>query len=175
IANEYDKMMQIMGVSGVNAYTSNDETVYINDIPSNQIYKWVQVEAERFRNPVFRLFHTELEAVYEEKNRSLDSDNSKAFEKLFEGLFFGHPYGMQTTIGTVEHLKNPSIKAIERYFHTYYVPANMALVLSGDFDPDTLINVIDREFSRWTSLPRPKEQNFPFLQRKPTQTYEVYG
>jgi len=95
IANEYDKMMQVMGVNGTNAYTSNDETVYINNIPTNQIYKWIEIEAERFRDPVFRLFHTELEAVYEEKNRSLDSDDSKAFEKLYYDLFFGHPYGMQ--------------------------------------------------------------------------------
>ena len=175
IANEYDKMMQIMGVNGVNAYTSNDETVYINDIPTNQIYKWIEIEAERFRGPVFRLFHTELEAVYEEKNRSLDSDDSKAFEKLFYGLFFGHPYGMQTTIGTVEHLKNPSLKAIEQYYRTYYVPANMALVMSGDFDPDSVIQVIDAHFSRMINLPRPKEITWPQLDRKPFESAEVFG
>jgi len=175
IANEYDKMMQVMGVNGVNAYTSNDETVYINDIPSNQIYKWIEIEAERFRDPVFRLFHTELEAVYEEKNRSLDSDDSKAFEKLFFGLFFGHPYGMQTTIGTVEHLKNPSLKAIEQYYHTYYVPANMALVMSGDFDPDSVIQVIDAQFSNLINLPRPKELVWPQLPTKPFESAEVFG
>jgi len=175
IANEYDKMMQVMGVNGVNAYTSNDETVYINNIPTNQIYKWIEIEAERFRDPVFRLLHTELEAVYEEKNRSLDSDDSKAFEKLFFGLFFGHPYGLQSTIGTVEHLKNPSLKAIEQYYRTYYVPANMALVMSGDFDPDSVIQVIDAQFSRLLNLPRPKEIVWPTLERKPLESVEVYG
>ena len=175
IANEYDKMMQIMGVEGVNAYTSNDETVYINNIPSNQIYKWLEIEAERFRNPVFRLFHTELEAVYEEKNRSLDSDDSKAFEKLFYGLFYGHPYGMQTTIGTSEHLKTPSLKAIETYYRKYYVPGNMAMILSGDFDPDSLIQVIDSEFSKWINLPKPKEIVYPELTKKPFKSTEVVG
>lgn len=175
IANEYDKMMQIMGVTGVNAYTSNDETVYINNIPSNQLYKWLEIEAERFRNPVFRLFHTELEAVYEEKNRSLDSDNSKVYEKLFEGLFFGHPYGMQTTIGTVEHLKNPSLKAIEAYYHRYYVASNMAIVLSGDFDCDSVITAIDLHFSKWLDRPSSKESPHPVRERRPTNTFEVYG
>ncbi|MDX5320940.1 MAG: insulinase family protein, partial [Bacteroidota bacterium] len=175
IANEYDKMMQIMGVSGVNAYTSNDETVYINNIPSNQIYKWLEIEAERFRDPVFRLFHTELEAVYEEKNRSLDSDDSKAFEKLFYGMFYGHPYGMQTTIGTVEHLKTPSLRAIEQYYRTYYVPSNMALVLSGDFDPDSVIQIVDQHFSRWINLPEPQIIDYPEVHRKPFKTAEVYG
>ena len=67
IANEYDKMVSGLGAKGTNAYTSNEKTVYINDIPSNQIERWLKLEAERFRAPVFRLFHTELETVYEEK------------------------------------------------------------------------------------------------------------
>jgi predicted Zn-dependent peptidase len=109
IANEYDKMVSGLGAKGTNAYTSFEKTVYINDIPSNQIEKWLKLEAERFRFPVFRLFHTELEAVYEEKNRSLDSDGSKLFESLFDGLFPNHQYGQQTTIGTIEHFKKSII------------------------------------------------------------------
>src|SRR5699024_10216918 len=77
IGNEYDKMMSGMGAQGTNAFTSVEETVYTEDIPSNVIDKYLTVQSERFRHPVFRLFHTELEAVYEEKNRSLDSDGSK--------------------------------------------------------------------------------------------------
>ena len=69
IANEYDKMVSNIGAKGTNAYTSAEATVYVNDIPSNQLEKWLDIESERFRMPVFRLFHTELEAVYEEKNR----------------------------------------------------------------------------------------------------------
>ena len=113
IANEYDKMVTALGAKGTNAYTSNEKTVYINDIPSNQIEKWLKLEAERFRYPVFRLFHTELETVYEEKNRGLDNDGRKMFEALLDGLFPNHQYGQQTTIGTIEHLKNPSLLEIE--------------------------------------------------------------
>lgn len=83
IANEYDKMCQALGAEGTNAFTSTDETVYINDIPSNMVSKWLSLEAERFRKPILRLFHTELEAVYEEKNISLDRDGDKVYEKLF--------------------------------------------------------------------------------------------
>ena len=116
IANEYDKMLSGIGAKGTNAYTSNERTVYINDIPSNQIEKWLKIESERFRMPVFRLFHTELEAVYEEKNKSLDNDGSKMFEALMSSLFPTHQYGTQTTIGTIDHLKNPSLKEIRKYF-----------------------------------------------------------
>lgn len=147
IANEYDKMMSMIGAQGTNAFTSFEQTAYINDIPSNQIDRWLTVEAERFRNPVLRIFHTELEAVYEEKNRSLDSDDDKVFELLFAKLFPHHNYGQQTTIGTIEHLKNPSLKEIRNYFYKNYVPNNMCVILSGDFEPDEVIAKLDRAFA----------------------------
>jgi len=146
IANEYDKMMSMIGAQGTNAFTSFEQTAYINDIPSNQIDRWLAVEAERFRNPILRIFHTELEAVYEEKNRSLDSDDDKVFELLFDKLFQKHNYGQQTTIGTIEHLKNPSLKEIRNYFYKNYVPNNMCVIMSGDFNPDELIAKLDKAF-----------------------------
>ncbi len=147
IANEFDKMCQGIGAQGTNAFTSVEQTVYINDIPSNRIHQWLEIEAERYRNPVLRLFHTELEAVYEEKNISLDNDIEEAYEKLYASLFRLHPYGTQTTIGTVEHLKNPSLIKIREYFNTYYVPNNMAIIMVGDFVPEDVIEMIDKHFS----------------------------
>ncbi len=175
IANEYDKMVSGLGAKGTNAYTSNEKTVYINDIPSNQIEKWLKLEAERFRYPVFRLFHTELEAVYEEKNISLDNDGRKMFEALFDGLFPTHQYGQQTTIGTVEHLKNPSLTEIRKYFNKYYVPNNMAICLSGDFDYDKTINLINKY---WGSFERKEDPTFEVIQETPIAEpvyAEVYG
>lgn len=148
IANEYDKLLAVIGAKGTNAFTSFDETIYINDIPSVKIRQWLEIEKERFRDPVFRLFHTELETVYEEKNMSLDSDNDNVFDSLFSGLFPSHTYGTQTTLGTVEHLKNPSLTALKHYFRSRYVPNNMAVVLSGDFNPDEVIRWIDETFGK---------------------------
>lgn len=147
IANEYDKLMSAMGATGTNAFTSFEETVYTENIPASAVDKYLAVQAERFRNPVFRIFHTELEAVYEEKNRSLDSDGRKVFEVMFEELFKNHNYGLQTTIGTIEHLKNPSLVEIRKYYDTYYVPNNMGIIMVGDFDSDTMIEKIDQSFS----------------------------
>lgn len=153
IANEYDKMLAGIGGQGTNAFTSFDQTVYVNDIPSNQIENWLKIEAERYRKPVLRLFHTELEAVYEEKNRGLDNDNSKLWESVFAGLFNKHTYGTQTTIGTIDHLKNPSMKEIMKYFNANYVPNNMAICLSGDFNPETTIKLIEKYFGNMPSKP----------------------
>ena len=149
IPNEYDKLMSIIGSEGSNAYTSDDVTCYIEEIPSNQIENWAKIEADRFMNCVFRGFHTELEAVYEEKNMSLTSDDEKAFDAINSLLFPNHPYGTQTVIGTQEHLKNPSLKAIRRQKDTYYVPNNVAICLSGDFDPDEMVKVIEKYFGAW--------------------------
>ena len=173
IANEYDKMALGIGAKGTNAYTSFEKTVYINDIPSNQLENWLKLESERFRYPVFRLFHTELEAVYEEKNR--DSDGSKLFESLFDGLFPNHQYGQQTTIGTVEHLKNPSLKEIRAYFNKYYVPNNMAICLSGDFDYDETIRLIQKY---WSKFERKEDPIFNVYKESPikkTVIKEVFG
>lgn len=164
IANEYDKMLASIGGQGTNAFTSFDQTVYVNDIPSNQLDNWLKIEAERYRKPVLRLFHTELEAVYEEKNRSLDDDQSKLWEAIFSGLFSKHNYGKQTTIGTIDHLKNPSMKEIMKYFNANYVPNNMAICLSGDFDPDATIKLIDKYFG--SMAPKPIE-SYQFEQENP--------
>lgn len=147
IANEYDKMLQSIGANGTNAFTSFEETVYVNDIPANQVETWLTIEAERFRNPILRLFHTELEAVYEEKNIGMDNEGRQVYEKLFEASFPNHNYGRQTTIGTIEHLKNPSLVEIRKYFHTYYVPNNMAIIMAGDLDYESTFELIKKNFA----------------------------
>ncbi len=149
IPNEYDKMVSFIGATGTNAYTSNDRTVYINDIPANQLESFLRIERNRFGRITPRLFHTELEAVYEEKNRSLDSDEWRSYERLLELAFPNHPYGTQTVIGTVDHLQNPSITEIRNFFDTYYRPNNVSICLSGDLAYDSTIALIDSLFGDW--------------------------
>jgi predicted Zn-dependent peptidase len=175
IANEYDKLMSGMGAQGTNAFTSFEQTVYTEDIPANAVDKFLKVQSERFRNPVFRIFHTELEAVYEEKNRTLDNDNRKVSEKLLANLFLNHNYGKQTTIGTVEHLKNPSLKEIRKYFNTYYVPNNMGVIVAGDFDPDVMIKKIEANFGGMQKKPVLKYTFKPEAPITAPVTKDVYG
>lgn len=147
-ANEYDKLISSLGAKGTNAYTSNERTVFMNDIPANELDKWMQIESERFSQLVLRLFHTELETVYEEFNMVQDQDMRKASEIMYSHLFKNHVYGEQTTIGKPEHLKNPSMVNIHNYFDTYYVPNNMALAMVGDFDIEKTIQLIDKHFGK---------------------------
>ncbi|MBP5644598.1 MAG: insulinase family protein, partial [Bacteroidales bacterium] len=158
IANEYDKAMTAIGSTGTNAFTSNDYTMYVENIPNNQIETWCEVQADRFQNLVLRLFHTELETIYEEKNMSLTKDNRKANEAMFAALFPHHPYGNQTTLGSQEHLKNPSMRNIRNFVATYYVPNNICISMAGDFDPDEAIKIIDKYWGNMKPSPVPELQ-----------------
>ena len=149
IPNEYDKLMSSIGAEGTNAYTSNDVTCYTEDIPANEVENWAKIQSDRFQNMVIRGFHTELEAVYEEYNIGLASDGRKMWNAMSKKLYPTHPYGTQTTIGTQEHLKNPSIVNIKNYFKRYYVPNNVAICMSGDLDPDKVMATIEKYFGTW--------------------------
>ncbi len=176
IPNEYDKLMAAIGADGTNAYTGYDMTVYTENIPSNQIENWAKIQADRFAHNVIRGFHTELETVYEEKNMSLTQDSRKIYEQMFSALFKNHPYGTQTVLGTQQHLKNPSITNIKNYYKEWYVPNNIAICMSGDFDPDKTIRIIDQYFGGLKPNPNLKKMEF-----KPEEPInepiirEVYG
>ena len=163
IPNEYDKLMSAIGAEGTNAYTSNDVTCYTEDIPSNEVENWAKIQADRFQNMVIRGFHTELEAVYEEYNIGIAQDSRKLWQAISAMLFPGHPYGTQSTIGTQEHLKNPSIVNIKNYFDHWYRPNNVAICMSGDFDPDKVIKTIDKYFGSWQPGDDVSQPEFPAL------------
>lgn len=152
---EYDKLAAAIGAEATNAYTWVEQTVYVNDIPANELARWFELESERFGMMALRLFHTELETVYEEFNISQDSDDRKVYNAIRTALFPDHPYGTQTTLGSAEHLRNPSMKNIQRFFQTYYVPNNMAVILAGDFDPDEAVALAEKHFGGYQPQPLP--------------------
>ncbi len=169
IPGELDSIYSRLGAQGLNAYTSNEETVYLLSLPKNRIEQWAKVESERYRQPVFRLFQSELETVYEEKNRSLDNKESVLHEAVQAQLYKKHPYGTQTILGSVEHLKNPSLTEMYTFYRKYYVPNNMAIVISGDIDLKETRKVIEKYFSSWEARPVPE---FDVPQEPPIQGIE---
>lgn len=148
IPNELDKILGEMGGTKVNAGTGNEEIVYFNVFPSNQVEKWLRLYSHRFVNPVYRLFQSELETVYEEYNMYKDDRFSNALEEFERAIYPGHPYGVPI-LGYPEHLKSPSMKNMDEYFRTYYVANNMALILSGNFNTDEVKPLIDKYFGVW--------------------------
>lgn len=161
LPTEFDKLVKSIGGTGLNAFTSADMTVYHNAFPGEQLDKWIEIYSHRFQNPVFRSFQSELEVVYEEKNMGMDNFQRKMFEEMCSNLFRNQPYGTQTTIGSVEHLKNPSLRKMYEYFNTYYVANNMALVLSGNFDSEKYLPLIKEKFGKLRTGTVPKFPDYP--------------
>ena len=159
IPNEVDVILTQMGGKGLNAGTAYDQTMYFNTFPSNQLSKWMDVYVERFRNPVFRLFQSELETVYEEKNMYGDGPINAFQEYLFKETFGEHPYG-RPVIGYTEHLKNPQTSKMREFYNTYYVANNMTLILVGDFKIEETEPLVAKKFGTWRKGELPKEPTY---------------
>ncbi len=148
VPNELDKLYAQLGITGLNAFTDHDATVYVSEIPKNRVAQWARVEAARYSDAVFRLFWPELEAVYEEKNRSLDSPPRRVNEAFLRALYPKHGYGWSSTLGEIDHLKSPAYGDMEAFFARYYTPQNMAILLAGDVD-ESVLPQLEAEFGQF--------------------------
>jgi len=175
IANEYDKICSVLGATGTNAWTSYEETVYVNEIPSNEVDRWAKVESERFENLVLRLFHTELETIFEEFNMNQDRDGRRLSNTIFEKLFKNHPYGT-AIIGKGEHLKNPSMANVMKFKSQYYVPNNIAICMSGDLDFEETVKIIDKYWGHMQKNDNiPQFTYTPEEERTAVEEFEIHG
>ncbi|MCX5795603.1 MAG: insulinase family protein [Elusimicrobia bacterium] len=172
IPNELAQAYRRLGARGLNAFTSNESTVFVCNFPSNRAEAWARLESDRFAHPVFRLFQTEIETVYEEKNRSLDNPERILNEALDKQVWKEHPYG-RTVLGSVEHLKNPSLAKMYAYYDKNYIPNNMAIVLSGDFDRASMLQLIEKYFGVWKPKDLPKAEPSPIVKPKGVERVEV--
>ncbi len=173
VPNEFDRFYRSIGAEGLNAYTSDEQTVYVVSIPANRLEAWARMEAERFKSPVFRLFQSEIETVYEEKNRSMDNAERILNDEVENRLYKVHPYGQQPTLGSIEHLKNPSLAKMYAFYDRWYAPNNMAIVLAGDFDRAKTLELIKRHFGAWTPRALSELPKWELPRPKAGETYEV--
>ncbi len=172
IPNEVDVMLRDIGGEMVNAFTSFEQTVYHNSFPANQLEKWMDIYVERFRNPVFRLFQSELETVYEEKNLYSDRPVQSMIEDFLQSFYKDHPFS-KPVIGTTEHLKNPRLSKMMEFFNTWYVANNMALILTGSFNSDEIMHMVEGKFGTLRSAELPKLPEHPLAQFKGREFRQV--
>ena len=157
IPNEFNRLISKYGGSGLNAATSYDVTFYFNTFSPQYMEQWAEINSERLLNPVFRMFQSELETVYEEKNMYGDFIGGQVMDRLLERYFAPHPYAYPI-IGSTKNLKNPRLTEMRKFFEEYYVASNMALMLSGDFDTETVLPILERTFSRIRPGEAPKKE-----------------
>jgi len=161
ISNEFNTVLRKMGAFNINAYTSFESTIYYSSMPSNQLFKWLEVNAHRFTEPVFRSFQAEMEVVLEEKSMSADSENERIMQEYDKRFFKVHPYGQASILGSTQHLQKPSLKKMYEFFNTYYVANNMVLSLSGGFDSQEAIEMVKATFGKLKSAQIPENKQYP--------------
>ena len=158
-SSEFSNLMEGMGATGLNAATGIDRTYYHNSFPAYQINKWLEISSQRFLNPVFRSFQPELETVYEEYNRGKDNPSNMESEFKMSKAFEGHPYS-RPIIGLGEHLKNPRISELIKFYEKWYVPENMALIIVGNVKADQITGRIASTFGRLPKAPAPEKTQY---------------
>lgn len=160
VPNDFAKMTDNMGGKQLNAGTSWDYTTYFSSFPPSQLYKWLELNSERFIRPVFRTFQPELETVYEEFNRAQDGQNRLQQDFMLKHIFPGHPYS-RSILGLQEHLKNPRLSQLIKFYNDWYVPENMVLILVGNVKLKEAMGLIKDRFGRLENRPSPERTVYP--------------
>lgn len=170
VSTEFSNLMESMGAKDLNAGTSYDMTYYHNSFPAYQINKWLEISSQRFINPVFRTFQSELETVYEEFNRAQDNPSRVQQQFWLSKAFEGHPYS-RSVLGLPEHLKNPRLSKLIEYYDTWYTPENMVLILVGNVNAKQISGRINAAFGRLPQKSIPERKVYPDLDIKGRKQY----
>src|SRR2546423_13081466 len=131
--------MKLIGVVGgiSNAFTSFDQTVYVDTIPSNHLEMALYLEADRMAS--FKvsedIYKTERKVVAEEWRMGQNRPYGTMYEDFLKHAFVTHSYRW-SPIGNMDHLQAAAVNELQDFFNTYYVPNNAILIVSGDFQPE---------------------------------------
>ncbi|QOV88327.1 M16 family metallopeptidase [Humisphaera borealis] len=129
-------MKLVNGVGGMsNAFTSFDQTVYLQTVPSQHLDMVLYMEADRMASFKVKqdIFDTERQVVGEEWRLRQNRPYGTLYEDLLGKVFTQHSYKW-TPIGNMQHLAAASTQDLQDFFNTYYLPNNAVLVVAGDFD-----------------------------------------
>ncbi|MFM2081612.1 MAG: hypothetical protein RL380_303 [Verrucomicrobiota bacterium] len=136
VKNEFWKLYDANGASGMNAFTSDDMTVYFCSVPANKLELWMWMESERLLRPVRREFYAERDVVFEERRMRTDSPPMGLANEQFNAMFWeSHPYHWPT-VGWPSDIPAISKLQADEFYATYYAPQNLTACLVGDFNVD---------------------------------------
>jgi predicted Zn-dependent peptidase len=148
VKNEFDNILTTAGVSGMNAFTSEDMTVYFEVVPANKLELWMWMESERIFRPVFREFYAERDVVFEERRMRTDSTPLGKFSELYNSMFWqSTPYSWPT-VGWPSDIPAITKAQADEFYATFYSPQNITLVLVGDFKLNDAEQMARKYFER---------------------------
>lgn len=154
--DEYWKIYNTLGESGMNAMTSMDYTGYVVSLPANRLEHWMILESDRFKNPVLREFYKERSVIMEERRMGESDVNRILYEALNSSAFVAHPYH-NPIIGWMDDIAGLTRTDGEKFFARYYVPSNATIAIVGDVRPAEVIRLAEKYFSSWQGEPVKEE------------------
>jgi len=155
VENEFGRVIEQKGGTGLNAFTDNEETGYHYSLPSNDLELWAYLESERFLHPVMREFYKERDVVHEERRLSESQPMGRLFEQFMGAAFIAHPYG-KPVVGWPSDLESFSATDAENFYKKYYVPSNMVVTVVGDVKAREALPIIEKYFNRLPTGPKPE-------------------
>jgi len=155
VTNQFGEIVEQKGGTGLNAFTSSEETGYFYSFPSNQVELWAYLESERFLHPVMREFYKERDVVHEERRLGESQPFGRLFEQFMAAAYMAHPYG-QPVVGWSSDLESFSAVDAQNFYRKYYVPANMVVTLVGDVKTSEVLPIVEKYFGQIPAGPKPE-------------------
>lgn len=146
VKDELWNAYQAVGGTGLNAFTSDLMTAYIVTLPKDKIELFMWLEADRMQNAVLREFYSERDVVREERRmRYDDKPTGRYYETLNSMIYEAFPYRVPT-IGWPSDIENLTREMADEHYRKYYKPRNAILVLAGDLDTTSTMEMIKKYF-----------------------------
>ena len=144
---EFERIVNNNGGTGINAYTSRDQTVYFFTFPNDKVDLAADLESDRMANLVVddEMFQTEKGAVLTEKNRGLDDPNRLLWETVYSLAYTEHNY-RYSTIGEIPSIENFTVKEAQTFYSRNYSPNNSLIIVAGDVVPHDVIQIIEKKY-----------------------------
>jgi zinc protease len=141
----------------MNGTTSEDRTIYFEELPKNQLDLGLYLEADRMRslNVTQPNLDNQRNAVEEERRQSIENQPYGRAELDLDSLSYNNFAYKHPTIGSMADLEAASIADVADFFHIYYAPNNAVLTLVGDVDLDEAIGKVKKYFGSIPVQPAP--------------------
>jgi len=168
-------MKLVNGVGGIsNAFTSFDQTVYLQTVPAQHLDMVLYMEADRMASFKVKqeIFDTERNVVAEEWRLRQNRPYGTLYEDVLAKVFTAHAYRW-TPIGNMQHLAAASTQDLQDFFNTYYLPNNAVLVIAGDFDAAKTREMVRRYYGWIPKGPEIKRLTPPEPPQTETRRLEV--
>ncbi len=165
---EFDALLERAGAEGENAFTTNDHTVYIQELPKASLDLIVNLEADRMVNLIVdeNSFKTERDVVQNERRfRKENSPVGTIYQTLFETAFTSGPYHWPV-IGYEQDLNLMNAQDARNFYENYYSPDRATIVVVGDVDEDEVYSKVEKAYGK---IPSRKSVETP-VATEPDQT-----